>query len=71
MSITQVLNFAYIVESINLWHDRLGFINIAFILRLRKMELIPMIKIDDFLNILCVEEKHAKKPFKSVISTKT
>ena len=33
------------------------------------MELIPMIKTDDFSKChVCVEAKHAKKPFKSIIS---
>ena len=36
------------------------------------MELIPMIKTYDFSKChICVEAKHAKKPFKYVISRKT
>ena len=36
------------------------------------MKLIPIIKTDDFSKCLvCVEAKHAKKPFKSFISRKT
>ena len=36
------------------------------------MELIPMIKTNDFSKCrVCVEEMYAKKPFKSVISRKT
>ena len=67
-----ISNSPYIVESINLWHRRLGHVNIAFIKMLRKMELIPMIKTDDFSKFhICVEAKHAKKPFKLVISRKT
>ena len=64
-----ISNSAYIVDSINLWHGRLGHVNIASIKMLRKMELIPMIKAYDFSNShVCVEAKHAKKPFKSIIS---
>ena len=36
------------------------------------MELISMIKTDDFSKFqICVKAKHAKKPFKLVISRKT
>ena len=62
----------YIVESINLWHRRLGHVNTASIKKLRKMELISMIKTDDFSKChVCVEAKHAKKPLKYVISRKS
>ena len=54
-----------------MWHRRLGHVNTASIKKLRKMELISMIKTDDFSTFhICVEAKHAKKPFKCVISRK-
>ena len=52
---------AYNVESINLWHGRLGHVNIASIKMIRKMELIPMVKTDDFSKChIFVEAKNAK-----------
>ncbi len=36
------------------------------------MELIPIIKTDDFSKCyVCIEANHAEKPFKSIISRKT
>ena len=59
-------NSAYIVDSINLWHGRLGHVKIASIKMTRKIELIPTIKTDDFSKFhICVEAKHAKKPFQT------
>ena len=67
-----ISNSTYIAESINLWHSRLGHVNIASIKRLRKMELIPVVNIDDVSKCpVCVEAQHAKKPFKYVTSRKT
>ena len=67
-----ISNSAYIVDSINLWHGRLGHVKIASIKMTRKIELIATIKADDFSKCLvCVEATHVKKPFKSVISRKT
>jgi len=55
-----------------LWYGRLTHVSIASIKRHRKLELIPMIKIDDFSKyFVCVETKHAKKPLEYIISTKT
>ena len=72
MNILQKIVNNYIVESINLWHGRLGHVNIASIKMLIRMELIPMVKTDDFSKChICVEAKNAKYPFKSVISRKT
>ena len=67
-----ISNSAYIVDSINLWHGRLGHVKIASIKMTRKIELIATIKADDFSKChICVEAKHAKKPFKLFISRKT
>ena len=67
-----ISNSAYIVDSINLWHGRLGHVKIASIKMTRKIELIATIKADDFSKChICVEAKHAKKPFKFGISRKT
>jgi len=34
-------NSTYIVEFVNLWHDRLGYVNFASLKRLRNIRLIP------------------------------
>ena len=61
VSNASISNSAYIVESINLWHGRLGHVNIASIKMIRKMELIPMVKTDDFSKChIFVEAKNAK-----------
>ncbi|XP_039141238.1 uncharacterized protein LOC120278531 [Dioscorea cayenensis subsp. rotundata] len=58
---------AYIVESVNLWHGRLGHVNIASIKRLKNLNLIPAVNVNEFSKCsVCVEAKFAKKPFKSV-----
>ena len=72
LNIVQEIVNNFIVESINVWHSRLGHVNIASIKMLIRMELIPMVKTDDYSKChINVEAKHAKKPFKLVISRKT
>jgi hypothetical protein len=57
----------YIAESIDLWHARLGHLNIASIKRLKQLNLIPSFSKTDFAKCeVCVEAKFAKKPFKSI-----
>ena len=63
---------AYIVESIDLWHGRLGHVNMASIRKLRNMHLI---NVSDKNNCskcsICVEAKYTKKPFKSIMNRTT
>ena len=63
---------AYIVESLNLWHGRLGHVNIASIKRMRNMNLLPYVKEDSISKCpICVEAKHTKLPFKPVTVRQT
>ncbi|GKA62780.1 retrovirus-related pol polyprotein from transposon TNT 1-94 [Tanacetum coccineum] len=58
---------AYIVESANMWHGRLGHLNIASIKKLKTMNLINVVDAKEFSKCpICVEAKHAKKSFKNV-----
>jgi len=62
---------AYIAESVDLWHSRLGHVNFASLKRLRNMRLIPNVNTDNCSKCdVCVEVKFAKKPFKSVTARK-
>ncbi|CAN1139245.1 Retrovirus-related Pol polyprotein from transposon TNT 1-94 [Linum perenne] len=64
---------SYIVESINLWHARLGHVGKSSIKRLNSLNLLPALTdLDSFSKCeICVEAKFARKPFKSVIERKT
>ncbi|KAK9121512.1 hypothetical protein Syun_019129 [Stephania yunnanensis] len=58
---------AYMVDSFNLWHARLGHVNKRSIYRMVKLNLLPKFNID--LNKkceICTESKFARQPFKSV-----
>ena len=56
----------------NLWHGRLGHANYTSINKLRNMRLIPNINTQNCSKCdICVEEKFAKKPFKSITTRKT
>ena len=58
---------AYIAESIDLWHARLGHVNFDSVKRLKHLNLIPSFSKTDFSKCqVCVEAKFTKKPFKSV-----
>ncbi|KAH6783227.1 hypothetical protein C2S52_008186 [Perilla frutescens var. hirtella] len=58
---------AYIVESIDIWHKRLGHDNFASIKLLGTLQLIPYMALNNVSKCqTCVEAKLAKKPFKPV-----
>ena len=58
-------NSVYIVQSVDLWHGRLGHVNFASLKRLRNMRLIPKVNTESCSKCpVCVEAKFAKKPFK-------
>ena len=60
-------SLAYIVESLDLWHGRLGHVNIASIKRMKQLSLIPNLTNSEHSKCeICVEEKHFKKPFKTI-----
>jgi hypothetical protein len=62
----------YIVESIDVWHDRLGHLNFASIKRLRTMDLLPHVSERNTSKCpICVEAKHTRKPFKTVSNRHT
>ena len=66
------VNFAYIAESVDLWHGRIGHVNFASLKRLRNMRLIPNVTTENCSKcLICVEEKFVKKTFKSVTVRKT
>lgn len=51
--------FAYIVESITLWHSRLGHVNATCLKRLKYMNLLPNLVDDGFSKCeVYVEAKH-------------
>ncbi|KAL0352264.1 UNVERIFIED_CONTAM: Retrovirus-related Pol polyprotein from transposon TNT 1-94 [Sesamum calycinum] len=66
------LNSAYLVESINIWHDRLGHVNYASIKRLKHTNIINTIDASECVKCsVCVEAKFVKKPFKPITHKST
>ena len=64
--------FDYIAKSVDVWHCRLGHVNITSIKRLKKWNLIPVVNVNEFSKCtICVEAKYAKKPFNSIENRKT
>jgi len=60
------------VESIDIWHGRLGHLNLASIKRVTTMGLLPPINKDNESKCpICVEAKHMKKPFTIVSNRQT
>ena len=51
-----------LIESVDLWHGRLGHVNFASLKRLRNMGLIPNVNTENCSKCpICVEAKFAKK----------
>ncbi|KAL0396561.1 UNVERIFIED_CONTAM: hypothetical protein Scaly_0104500 [Sesamum calycinum] len=66
------LNSAYMVESINIWHGRLGHVNYASIKRLKHMNIINTLDASECAKCsVCVEAKFVKKPFKPITHKNT
>ena len=64
--INKDVSFAYVVDSVSLWHNRLAHIGISTMKRMIKYDLISC-NINKFKKCeLCVKSKMIKKPFKSV-----
>lgn len=60
-------SFAYTIESLDLWHARLGHVNVDSIKRIKYLNLIPKLFNMDFSKReVCVEAQFHKKPFKSI-----
>ncbi|KAA0042080.1 ty1-copia retrotransposon protein [Cucumis melo var. makuwa] len=58
---------AYVIESANLWHGRLGHVNFASIRKLKDLRLINTSESHETGKCpICVESKFHKKPFKPV-----
>ncbi|KAL4029933.1 hypothetical protein IC575_008161 [Cucumis melo] len=63
---------AYVIESVNLWHGRLGHVNFASIRKLKDLRLINTSESHETSKCpICVESKFHKKPFKPVESRTT
>ena len=59
--------FAYVAESLDLWHVRLGHSNVKSVKKLHDMGLILKLNSKDHSQCgVCVEAKYRKKPFNSV-----
>ncbi|KAL3509160.1 hypothetical protein ACH5RR_028561 [Cinchona calisaya] len=62
--------FTYIIDSIDMWHARLGHVNVDSIRSMKNLNLIPNLTNLKFTKCkICVETKHHKKPFKSIEKT--
>ena len=58
---------AYLIESSNVWHGRLGHVNFNSMRRLIKLDSIPSFAIDSNLKCeTCVEAKQTRSSFKSI-----
>ena len=67
-----VSSSAYIVESVDLWHGKLGHVNFASIKKLKNSRLINASKLHEIgKGPVCVESKYLKKPIKPVVSRST
>ena len=65
-------SFAYIIESIDLWHGRLGHVNFASIRKHKDLKLINACESHETGKCLvCVESKYFKKPYKHVMTRST
>lgn len=62
-------SFTYIVESLDMWHGRLGHVNIASIRKIKELKLINASEAYETDKCpICVETKFIKKSFKSIKS---
>ena len=61
------MSSAYIVESCELWHSRLGHVNYRSMYKMANLGLLPKFGINKTHKCeICVESKFARKPFKSI-----
>ena len=57
---------AYLLESNNLWHARLGHVNYKSLQKMINMEILPKFECNKSKCQVCVESKFAKHPYNSV-----
>ena len=58
---------AYIVDSCDIWHDRLGHVNFSYMKKMVELSLIPKLSLENHGKCeSCVESKTIKKSCKSV-----
>ncbi|KAL0556827.1 hypothetical protein IC582_005344 [Cucumis melo] len=63
---------AYMIESVNLWHGRLGHVNFASIRKLKDLRFVNTSESHETGKCpICVESKFHKKPFKPIESKTT
>ena len=61
------MSSAYIVESCELWHFRLGHVNYRSMYKMTNLGLLPKFGVNKTHKCeICVESKFARKPFKSI-----
>ena len=66
-NINKNMSSAYMLESSNVWHGRLGHVNYDTLRRLIDMECLPKFKIDQNHNCeICVESKLIRTSFQSI-----
>ena len=68
-SINKNNTIAYVVESSNIWHERLGHVNYKSIQRLMNMNMIPKYKLSKDKCEVCVQAKLTKRPSPQVERT--
>ena len=60
-------NNAYIVDSCNIWHGRLGHVNFSYMKKTVELSLIPKLSLENHGKCeFCVESKATKKSCKSI-----
>ena len=60
-------SFAYIVDSCDIWHGRLGHVNFSYMKKTVELSLIPKLSLENHGKCeSCVEFKTTKKSFKSM-----
>ena len=63
-----VSSSAYLVDSSDLWHARLGHVNFSYIKKMRESGLLPKIHLSNDKCEVCVEAKSTKKTCKQILN---
>ncbi|PHU09350.1 Aquaporin TIP4-2 [Capsicum chinense] len=66
VEINKSSNSSYLLESYNLWHDRLGHVNYKMLRKLINLEVLPNFECNKSKCQTCVESKYAKHPYNSI-----
>ena len=60
-------SYAYIIDSFDVWHSRLGHVNFSYIKKTGELSLIPKLSLENLGKCeVCVEFKTTKKSCKPV-----